>query len=251
LIVESGLKDQVVLVTGASRGIGRAVAREMGAAGAIVVVNYRDNQAAAQAVLDEIVAGGGRAISVQADVSQEEDVKRLVKTVLTTYDRLDVLICNAGIVKDQLAALMKTKDWDAVVETNLRGPFLCVREALPTMLRARQGSVVMISSVAAARGGRGHVNYAASKGGIDAMVRALAVELAPRKIRVNGVAPGLIVTDMSSRVRDLASKEILANIPFGRFGEPEEVARAVRFLASPEASYITGQILYVTGGLGV
>jgi len=242
------LADQVALVTGASRGIGRAVALELARAGAAVVINYHEAEDRAQAVMDEVIAAGGDARIFQADVSDPEQVRRLVAFALQAFGRLDILVCNAGIVRDQLAAAMRTEQWDSVIATNLSGTFLCVREALPEMMRCKRGSIVLLSSVAADRGSRGHCNYAAAKGGVNALVRALAVELAPKRIRVNGVAPGVIVTDMTRRIRDMAEDEALGKIPLGRFGQPEEVATAVRFLASPEASYITGEILHVSGG---
>jgi 3-oxoacyl-[acyl-carrier protein] reductase len=246
----TALQGQVALVTGGSRGIGRAVARELGACGAAVVVGYRAAEAEAAAVVAEIVGAGGRARAVRADVTSEADVRRLVAETLQAFERVDVLVCSGGIVRDRLAAAMTTDDWDAVIAANLRGPFLCVRECVPPMMAQKSGSIVLLSSVAADRGGRGHCNYAASKGGINAMVRALAVELAPKKIRVNAVAPGVIVTDMTQRIRDAAEAEILAQIPLRRYGQAEEVARAVRFLASADASYVTGEVLHVTGGMG-
>jgi 3-oxoacyl-[acyl-carrier protein] reductase len=154
-------------------------------------------------------------------------------------------------VRDSLLAAMKADDWDGVIRTNLRGAFLTIREVLPGMIRERFGSIIAVSSIAARRGGRGHANYAASKGGIDAMTRSLAIELAPRGIRVNAVAPGVISTVMTERIRAFAEKDLIAQIPLKRIGTPEEVARAVRFLASPDASYITGHVLEVTGGFGV
>jgi len=246
------LEGQVALVTGGSRGIGRAVSRELAAAGAAVIVNYRTDEAAASALVAELASAGRRAAAVQADVTREADVKRLVSTALASFGgRLDVLVCCAGIVRDRLVAAMSLPDWDAVIETNLRGPFLCIREVAPAMIGARSGSIVLLSSIAADRGGRGHANYSAAKGGINSMVRALAVELAPKKIRVNAVSPGVILTEMTERIRELAGEEILRQIPLKRYGQPEEVARAVRFLASNESSYVTGEILHVTGGLGL
>jgi len=167
------------------------------------------------------------------------------------FQKIDILVCNAGIVRDSLTGSMKLDDWETVIATNLRGVFLCVREVLPCMLHQRSGAIIALSSIAADRGSRGHANYAASKGGINAMTRSLAVELAPRGIRVNAVAPGIILTEMTHRIRSFADQELKAAIPMGRYGRPEEVASAVRFLASAEASYITGQVLHVTGGFGV
>jgi len=245
------MQGQVAVVTGASRGIGRAVALELAAAGAKVVVNFKASEEAAVETVNRIVAAGGEAIPFQADVSKESDVKRLSAAAMRQFDRLDILVCNAGIVRDGLAAAMPVDDWDDVIETNLKGPFLCIKECLPEMMHRKAGSIVVISSVAAVHGGRGHCNYSASKGGVNSMVKSLAVELAPRRIRVNAVSPGVIVTDMTQRIRDFAEDEVLAGIPLKRFGEVEEVAKAVRFLASDEASYITGEVLQVTGGLGL
>ncbi len=245
------LDEQAALVTGGSRGIGRAICLELARAGAAVVVNYRSKREQADAVVAEIRAAGGRAESFGADVGIEKDARALLAYLIGNYGRLDILVCNAGIIRDQLLGAMKTDDWDDVMQTNVRGVFLSIREALPQMMSQRAGSIIALSSIAAERGGRGHANYVASKGAINAMVKSLAVELAPRGIRVNGVAPGIIVTEMTNRIRTFAEAEIQAQIPLKRLGKPEEVARAVRFLASPEASYITGEILHVTGGFGV
>lgn len=245
------LDGQVALVTGGSRGIGRAICLELARDGAAVVVNYRSKREEADAVVAEIRAAGGRAESCAADVGNEKDARALLAYAIGNYLRLDILVCNAGIIRDQLLGAMKTVDWDDVMQTNVRGVFLSIREALPQMMSQRSGSIIALSSIAAERGGRGHANYVASKGAINAMVRSLAVELAPRGIRVNAVAPGIIVTEMTGRIRTFAEPEIQAQIPLKRLGTPDEVARAVRFLASPDASYITGEILHVTGGFGV
>jgi len=245
------LDGQVALVTGGSRGIGRAICLELARDGAAVVVNYRSRNEEAEAVIAEIRAAGGRAESFAADVANEQDARALLAHTLRVYERLDVLVCNAGIVRDQLLGAMQADDWDVVMQTNVRGVFLSIREALPQMMSQRGGSIIALSSIAAERGGRGHANYVASKGAINAMVKSLAVELAPRGIRVNAVAPGIIVTEMTGRIRTFAEPEIRAQIPLKRLGQPEEVARAVRFLASPDASYVTGEILHVTGGFGV
>jgi 3-oxoacyl-[acyl-carrier protein] reductase len=245
------LSSEVAIVTGASRGIGRAIALELAREGAAVVVNYRNSGQAAEEVVAEIEANGGRAVVFQADVADEGQAQRLVAFALRQLGDIDILVCNAGVTRDQLAGAMTLDEWETVLQTNLRGPFLCIRAVLPQMLAQKRGSIVALSSIAADRGGRGHCNYAAAKGGVNAMVRSLAVELAPKRIRVNAVSPGIIRTDMTKRIRSLAEDEILPKIPLARYGEPEEVARAVRFLASNEASYITGEVLQVTGGFGL
>jgi 3-oxoacyl-[acyl-carrier protein] reductase len=245
------LDGKVALVTGGSRGIGRAISAELAREGAAVVVNYRTKAEDAAATVAAIREAGGRAESCAGDVAAEADAKALLTFVLRTYGGLDILVCNAGITRDQLLGAMKIDEWDDVMRTNVRGVFLTIREALPQMMSQRSGSIVALSSIAAERGGRGHANYVASKGAINAMTKSLAIELAPRGIRVNAVAPGIILTEMTERIRTFAEGEIQAQIPLKRYGSPEDVAKAVRFLASPDAGYITGEVLHVTGGFGV
>jgi 3-oxoacyl-[acyl-carrier protein] reductase len=215
------------------------------------VVNYLSRVADADSTVAEIERAGGQAYAFRADVSDEAQVKQLIHFTLHQFGRLDILVCNAGIVRDALLGVMRAQDWDAVIQTNLRGVFLPIREVLPTMMVQRSGNIVTLSSIAAEKGGEGRTNYAASKGAINALTLSLAIEVAHRGIRVNAVAPGIISTEMTERIRGLDDRDLRNQIPLRRFGEPEEVARAVRFLASPDASYITGQILKVTGGLGV
>ncbi len=238
---------QIALVTGASRGIGRAIALELAASGATVVVNYASSSAAAEAVVAEIVAAGGRAWSHQANVAVEEEVETMVKTVLERSGRLDVLVNNAGITRDGLLMRMKTADWQSVIDLNLTGVFLCTRAVSRTMLKARSGRIVNITSVVGLMGNPGQANYSAAKAGVIGFTRSTAAEFASRGITVNAVAPGFIDTDMT---RDLDAEPILASIPLGRLGQPEEVAGVVRFLATdPAAAYITGQVLQVDGGM--
>ena len=245
------LAGQFAVVTGASRGIGRAIALELAREGAGVIVNYRSNREQAEEVAASIRAGGGRAETFQADVSSEPEVKALVQFSIRIFGRLDILICNAGIIRDQLLGAMRLEEWESVMQVNLRGVFLSIRETIPYMLSQRSGCIVLLSSIAAERGGRGHANYVASKGAINSLTKSMAVELAPRNIRVNAVAPGIIVTELTSRIRNYSPDDLKKQIPLARLGEPEDVARAVRFLASADASYITGQVLSVTGGFGV
>ncbi len=241
------LADQVALVTGASRGIGRAIALELAAAGAEVVVNYAASAAAAEAVVETITAAGGRAYALAADVSVEEQVDALVKTVLERSGRLDVLVNNAGITRDGLLLRMKTSDWQSVIDLNLTGVFLCTRAVSRSMLKARSGRIINITSVVGLVGNPGQANYSAAKAGVIGFTRSTAAEFASRGITVNAVAPGFIATDMTS---ELNQEPILAAIPLGRMGQPEEVAGAVRFLAAdPAAAYITGQVLQVDGGM--
>ncbi len=241
------LADQVALVTGASRGIGRAIALELAAAGAEVVVNYAASASAAEAVVEAITAAGGRAYALAADVAVEEQVDGLVKTVLERSGRLDVLVNNAGITRDGLLLRMKTSDWQSVIDLNLTGVFLCTRAVSRSMLKARRGRIINITSVVGLVGNPGQANYSAAKAGVIGFTRSTAAEFASRGITVNAVAPGFIATDMT---RELNEEPILAAIPLGRMGQPEEVAGAVRFLAAdPAAAYITGQVLQVDGGM--
>lgn len=239
------------IVTGGSRGIGRATALQLASEGASVVVGYARAHDEADAVVDEITAAGGAAHRFQADVASEDAVKDLVRFTVRTFGGVDVLVAGAGVAQDGLVATMSLQQWDTVLHVNLRGAFLCIREALPFMIRKRAGSVVCLSSIAATRGGRGHANYVAAKGGINSLVRSLAVELAPKGVRVNAVSPGVIATEMSERIRRFAGDDILAGIPLRRYGEPADVAKAVCFLASDDASYVTGEVLQVTGGFGL
>lgn len=247
----SRFDGRAALVTGGSRGIGRAIAVQLAREGAGVVVNYVRAQDEAEAVVEEITSSGGDAHLFQADVSDEAEVKELVRFAVRRLGGIDVLVANAGTVQDQLVGMMTVKQWDTVLDVNLRGAFLCIREALPFLMRQKSSSVVCLSSVAAVKAGRGHANYVAAKGGLNSMVKSLAVELAPKGVRVNAVSPGVIATHMSERVRRLAGDEILDGIPLQRYGEPDDIAKAVCFLASDDASYVTGEILQVTGGFGL
>jgi Dehydrogenases with different specificities (related to short-chain alcohol dehydrogenases) len=247
----SRFADQTAIVTGGSRGIGRAIALQLASEGACVVINYLQAGEAAREVVDTIEQAGGKACAFQADVSDENAVRRMVRFANKQFGHIHVLVANAGAVRDQLVGMMSLDAWETVIHINLRGPFLCIREVLPFMMSQKYGNIICLSSIAAIRAGRGHANYVAAKGGLNAMVRSLAVELAPKGIRVNAVAPGVILTDMTSRVRNLAGDSILEQIPLKRFGVPLDVAKAVCFLASEDASYITGEVLQVTGGFGL
>jgi 3-oxoacyl-[acyl-carrier protein] reductase len=251
LNTRSRFADQTAIVTGGSRGIGRAVALQLASEGARVVVNYLQAGEAAREVVGIIEQAGGKACAFQADVSDENAVRRMIRFANKQFEYIHVLVANAGAVRDQLVGVMSLNAWETVIQTNLRGPFLCIREVLPFMMSQKYGSIICLSSIAADRAGRGHANYVAAKGGLNAMVRSLAVELAPKGIRVNAVSPGVILTDMTTRVRNLAGDSILEQIPLKRFGVPVDVAKAVCFLASEDASYITGEVLQVTGGFGL
>ena len=243
----ASLDGQTALVTGGGRGIGRAIALALGDAGAEVVVNYSSSAAAAEEVVATIKAAGGQAYALQANVSVEEDVDGLIKTVLERSGRLDVLVNNAGITRDGLLIRMKTEDWQAVINLNLSGVFLCTRAVARPMLKQKSGRIINITSVVGLMGNAGQSNYAAAKAGVVGFTRSTAKEMASRGITVNAVAPGFIATDMT---KDLDAEGILAAIPLGQFGTPEQVAGAVRFLAAdPAAAYITGQVLQVDGGM--
>jgi 3-oxoacyl-[acyl-carrier protein] reductase len=245
--VRIDLSGKVAVVTGASRGIGRQTALTLAGAGASVVLTSRGD--AAEAVAGEIAAAGGQAVAVAADVADAAAVHRVIETTLERFGRLDVLVNNAGITRDQLLLRMKREDWDAVVATNLTGTFLCTQAVLKTMLKQRSGRIVSISSVVGQSGNPGQTNYAATKAGIIGFSKALAREVASRSITVNVVAPGLIDTDMTRDISSDAQANWASSIPLGRLGTPEDVAAAVCFLASDAAGYITGQVLAVNGGM--
>ncbi|MEY2832087.1 MAG: hypothetical protein RLZZ574_1345, partial [Cyanobacteriota bacterium] len=234
------LKDKVAIVTGASRGIGKAAALALVSQGAKVVINYARSSEAAEATVKEITDAGGEAIAVQADVSQSAEVDNLIKATLDKFGRIDVLVNNAGITKDTLLLRMKPEQWQAVIDLNLTGVFLCTKAVSKTMLKQRSGRIINIASVAGQMGNPGQANYSAAKAGVIGFTKTVAKELANRGITVNAVAPGFIETDMT---HDLKSDDIIQFIPLGRYGKPEEVAGTIRFLASdPAAAYITGQV---------
>lgn len=245
------LKDSVAVVTGSARGIGRAIALELAAAGVKVVVNYAGRSDKAEETVALIRSAGAESIAVQADVSRQEDVDRLINTTLEHFGRIDILVNNAGITRDTLLLRMKETDWDAVMATNLKGVFLCTKGVSKGMLKQRSGVIINISSVVGLSGNAGQANYAAAKAGIIGFTKSVAREFASRGIRVNAVAPGYIFTDMTGTLPEGTQSEILKGIPLGRIGQPEDVAKAVRFLVSPEASYITGQTLSVDGGMAM
>jgi 3-oxoacyl-[acyl-carrier protein] reductase len=243
------LSNRVALVTGASRGIGRAIALELAASGARVIVNYRGQQQAADQVVAAIEAAGGSATAVQADVAQQADLERLIKTTQDTYGGLDILINNAGITRDNLLLRMKDDEWDAVLSTNLRSVFQLTKAALRPMMKARWGRIITITSVVGLTGNAGQANYAAAKAGLIGFTKSVAREMASRGITANAVAPGYIETDITKDLSDEIKATALANIPLSRMGQPDEIARAVVFLASDAAGYITGQTLAVDGGM--
>ncbi|HIK42103.1 3-oxoacyl-[acyl-carrier-protein] reductase [Thermoleptolyngbya sp. M55_K2018_002] len=241
------LAGQVAIVTGASRGIGRAIALALAAEGAKVAVNYASSSGAADAVVAEIAGAGSEAIALQADVSKADQVDALFNAVMEKWGRVDVLVNNAGITRDTLLLRMKPEDWQAVIDLNLTGVFLCTRAASKIMLKQKSGRIVNISSVVGLMGNPGQANYSAAKAGVIGFTKSVAKELAPRGITVNAIAPGFIATDMT---HGLDSDSILKMIPLGRYGQAEEVAGATRFLAAdPAAAYITGQVLNVDGGM--
>jgi 3-oxoacyl-[acyl-carrier protein] reductase len=244
----SGIEGKVAIVTGGSRGIGRAIVERLAADGADVTFFYRENAAAANEVVAAALAAGWKVSAEQLDIRDSTACAAAVERIADRAARIDILVNNAGVTRDNPLAAFEDEDVAAVLDTNVIGVFNVCRAVVPYMTSQRAGAIVNLSSVAGDKGGRGQTNYAASKGAINAFTRALAVELAPRKVRVNCVAPGVIETEMSAEVRELAGETVLARILLRRYGQPSEIADAVWFLASAHASYVTGQVLSIDGG---
>lgn len=245
------LSGKTALVTGGARGIGKETSLLLSRAGARVIINYNKSKEKAEEVREKISRYGMEADIFQADISTPEEVNALFEYIRKKYERLDILVNNAGIIKDNLLLAMELSDWDKVHDVNLRGAFLCTKFAAEMMMTNHSGKIINIASVGAIRGGRGQTNYASAKGGLISFTRACAVELAVKGIQVNAILPGMIITEMSSRVRKRAGEKILEKIPATRFGEPVEIANLVVFLASDKADYITGQAISVDGGLSI
>ena len=242
------LKEKVALVTGGSRGLGKAIALQLAKDGAQVVVNYVTSTDKAEQVVAAIQAEGGKALAMKADVSNSEEVEKMVDTIYEQFGRIDILVNNAGVTRDELLISMERADWDKVIGTNLGGLFNCTKAVAKYMMMQKSGRIINMSSVAGERGGRGQSNYAASKGAVNAFTRSVAMELARKKVTVNAVAPGVVETEMSSEVIRRAQDIILNSVALKRLGQPEEIAKVVAFLASDDSSYITGEVIRVDGG---
>lgn len=249
--MEKLLTDKVAIVTGASRGIGRQIAMTLAQEGAYVIVNYNGSKEAAEAVVETITAAGGQAEIWQCSVADFVAVEEMIKSIHKKFGHIDVLVNNAGITKDNLLMAMKEADFDEVIDVNLKGAFNTMRHVARPMLKQRGGSIINISSVVGILGNAGQVNYAASKAGVIGMTKSMARELASRGVRVNAIAPGFVETAMTEKLPEEARKAGAAQVPLGRFAKPEEVAAAVCFLAGDDASYITGQVLCVDGGMAM
>lgn len=242
-------EGKVALVTGASRGIGRATALMLAERGANVAINYQGNEERAREVLNQVEEMGREAILVKADVSDYEQVEKMIDEVLRRFGRIDILVNNAGITRDTLIMRMKEEDWDAVINTNLKGVFHCIKAVTRPMMKQRSGKIINLSSVVGVSGNPGQANYVAAKAGVIGLTKSAAKELASRGITVNAVAPGFIETDMTGVLEEKLKEEMLKWIPLARFGKPEDVARLICFLASSDADYITGQVIHVDGGM--
>ena len=243
------LTGQVALVTGASRGIGAAIASRLARAGAKVAVNYHFSRDAGASVVDDITSHGGEALLLEGDVSQDDFAESAVKQVIDQWQRIDILVNNAGINRDRLLLRMTPDEWDEVLQVNLRGAFLCTKYVLPHLIRQHSGRVVNISSVVGISGNPGQANYAAAKAGLIGFTKAVAREVASRKVTINALAPGFITTGMAEELPEDTRKQIMGRIPMGQFGTPEDVAEAALFLCTDGAAYITGQVLAIDGGL--
>lgn len=237
------------LVTGASRGIGRSIALQLAEEGFNVAVNYAGSKEKAEAVVEEIKAKGVDGFAIQANVADADEVKAMIKEVVSQFGSLDVLVNNAGITRDNLLMRMKEQEWDDVIDTNLKGVFNCIQKATPQMLRQRSGAIINLSSVVGAVGNPGQANYVATKAGVIGLTKSAARELASRGITVNAVAPGFIVSDMTDALSDELKEQMLTQIPLARFGQDTDIANTVAFLASDKAKYITGQTIHVNGGM--
>ncbi|MCZ4829937.1 3-oxoacyl-[acyl-carrier-protein] reductase [Staphylococcus aureus] len=240
---------QSALVTGASRGIGRSIALQLAEEGYNVAVNYAGSKEKAEAVVEEIKAKGVDSFAIQANVADADEVKAMIKEVVSQFGSLDVLVNNAGITRDNLLMRMKEQEWDDVIDTNLKGVFNCIQKATPQMLRQRSGAIINLSSVVGAVGNPGQANYVATKAGVIGLTKSAARELASRGITVNAVAPGFIVSDMTDALSDELKEQMLTQIPLARFGQDTDIANTVAFLASDKAKYITGQTIHVNGGM--
>lgn len=237
------------LVTGASRGIGRSIAIQLAEEGYKVAVNYAGNKEKADAVVEEIKAKGVEAFAIQANVANGDEVKAMIKEVVSQFGSIDVLVNNAGITRDNLLMRMKEQEWDDVIDTNLKGVFNCIQKVTPQMLRQKSGSIINLSSVVGAVGNPGQANYVATKAGVIGLTKSAARELASRNITVNAVAPGFIVSDMTDALSEELKAQMLEQIPLAKFGEDSDIANTVAFLASEKAKYITGQTIHVNGGM--
>ena len=243
------LKGKNALVTGSSRGIGREIALELGRRGVNVAVNYAGSEAKAEEVVQELQDLGVKALKIQANVADEQDVKSMIKEVTTILGSIDILVNNAGITRDNLLMRMKEEDFDDVIETNLKGAFLCTKTVTRQMMKQRSGKIINIASIVGVSGNPGQANYVAAKAGLIGLTKSTAKELASRNIYVNAVAPGFITTDMTEVLTEEQKTTMLGSIPLGKLGEPEDVANVVCFLASNDAKYITGQTIHVDGGM--
>lgn len=243
------LDGKSAIVTGASRGIGRDIALYLAKEGAMVAVNYSGSKDRADAVVEEIKATGGKAFAIQANVDQSDDVQNLISSTIEQYGSVDILVNNAGITRDNLLMRMKEKEWDDVLNTNLKGVFLCTKAVTRQMMKQRAGRIINITSIVGVSGNAGQANYVAAKAGVIGLTKSSAKELASRNITVNSVAPGFITTDMTDALPEDIKSQMLSQIPLAKFGNPLDIAKAVAFLASEDANYITGQTIHVNGGM--